>query len=256
MCSRGIVATVHKNDRPLSYGVRNGLYIGAPGKDVYYVLPSLNQEQLNLLAIKTLSLFPERPPSNHVSYAAFIRYVYGCFEKQGCLRSKKDKQRMIEENEDWTLATNFMNLAAKHAEEQSKIYFLVLHYEMLGHRLGDRAIIEKKVEILQAMEENYLKSQGLSKKIRSFKHMFTPYYWCAKYYAEMKIKDKALFYHKRNLKATEKYCPDSRDGYKEKTKDSILYLKNNLDLESWELMKKWLSKAKNVCLKKVSRRLI
>jgi len=255
MFSRGIISKVRDKEVPFSFGFRGGVYVGAPGKDVYFVLRTLDISRHDELAKSVANLFPRKAPSNHVGYAAFVRYVYGCFEKQGCLRSRKDKRRLINEKPDWTISTQFMERVANFAIKNDNKYALIIHYEMLAHRLGDLAVIKNDLIILPEMEKHYLISKDLALKINSYKHMFTSYYWCAKYFAELNQIETALKYFKRTLKAMEKYCPDARDGYKEKARDSISYFKNNTDAERWKSMTEWLKKCKNICLRKVVKKL-
>jgi len=97
MDERGIVGKVRKKPqfKPYKWGYRGGLYLGAPGKDIHYVLPDMSEEQMDIFVKKFATKYPKNPPGDHVKWAAVIRYIYGCFEKQGTLRSKDDKNRMI-----------------------------------------------------------------------------------------------------------------------------------------------------------------
>ncbi|KKM06301.1 hypothetical protein LCGC14_1745400, partial [marine sediment metagenome] len=81
--------------------------------------------------------------------------------------------------------------------------------------------------------------------------LFTPLYWGAHYYYEMGDKKKAAKYHWQSLKNMEKYCPDARDGYREKAKISLEHLRKCLNSEDWEDVRKWFKHCKNKCLKKV-----
>lgn len=249
MVDRGIVGKV-KNDTPFfSFGFRGGSYLGCPGKDIFFILPSLTGEQSSALAQRLANLFPKKPPDNHVKWAACMRYVYGCFEKQGCLRSKQDKQRMIKEDADWSMPLEFMEKVANEFRRSNNKYGLVLHYEMLAHRYGDRAIISK--DNTDKMLEFYLLSQSLAVKIKSWKHTFTPYYWAACYFYEIDDFDQSAKYHRLSLKNMEKYCPDAREGYREKAKKSFSHLKRCLPKNEYKKLAVKMRKCKNKCLKKV-----
>lgn len=249
MCKRGIVGK--KGREPFSFGFKGGNYLGAPGKDIFCSLSSLTLNELSELAVEFADVFPRTPPGNHAQWAAAIRYVYGCFEKQGILRSEEDKRRMIEEDPDWDVPFKFMEIVAERFRKTDHKYGLVLHHEMLAHRYGDKAVIKKDPSYLEPMIKNYIEAQYLASKVKSAKHMFTPFYWAARYYFEMGIKQEAARYHKLNLEYMETYCPDSREGYREKAITSIKQMKECLSDEQWIEFKAWLSRRKNKCLKKV-----
>ena len=249
MLNAGIMSVVNKTPR-FPFGFRGGNYLGCPGKDIYFILSDLSDEQFCCVAKKLASLYPQKPPNNHVKWAACIRYVYGCFEKQGCLRSKRDKERMVEENLDWTLPVQFMDEVSKYFKRFDNKYGLVLHYEMLAHRWGDRAIIEKNKFHLETMLGLYHKSQAMGRGIKSWKHTFTPFFWAAGYLASMKD-SKAVNYYKLNLKMMSKYCPDAREGYREKAKTSLQYIKAHSNTDEWNEFYVKHKKRKNKCLRKV-----
>ena len=252
MLERGVVGVVKDNARPVfDFGFRRGLYLGAPGKDIFFTLPYLNDEEKEETAKIFASLYPKKPPSNHVKWAACIRYVYGCFEKQGCLRSKTDKKRMIKENSDWSLSIDFMNRVAKFFESNDNKYGLVIHYEMLAHRYGDRAIIEKNADLLVTMMDFYQKSSRIAMDIKCWKQTFTPFYWAAGYYVSLGEKEKAVKCHLKCIHRMEKYCPDAREGYREKAKVALKYIRKHSEKEEWLKFRRKYKKYKNKCLRKV-----
>ncbi len=251
MSEHSIVKAHSSKFKEYPFGFRGGNYLGAPGKDIFFALPSLTDEQLIDLAHALADLFPSSPPNNHVRWAACIRYVYGCFEKQGCLRSKKDKKRMIGEDASWSLPMDFMNLVSKRFKRKKNLYGLVIHYEMKAHRIGDRAVIENDPEKLPGMIRYYSKSYKLAQKIHSWKHHFTPWYWGASYYATMGDKENAIKYHWLNLQNMERYCPDARPGYREKALASIAYLKKHSSSKEWKGYANWIKRCRNKCLKKI-----
>ena len=141
----------------------------------------------------------------------------------------------------------------KRFKEKRNIYGRVLHHEMIGHRYGDKAIIDNDPVQLDIMIRHYEKSQRLALKCKSLKHIFTPFYWAGHYYYEMKDKENCIKYHKLNLQFMEKYCPDARDGYREKARTSIVHLKEHMPQEEWSKIHKWIKKCKNRCIIKVKR---
>ncbi len=255
MLDRGIIGKLSKNSKikEFGFGFRGGKYLGAPGKDVYFILSLLDDDKSDYLAARIAEAYPKKAPNNHLKWAACIRYIYGCFEKQGCLRSKDDKKRMIEENPDWQVPITFMNKIAKQFKTSRNTYGLVLHYEMLAHRYGDYAIINNDNSHLNKMARYYEKSQKLSLKCKSWKHTWTPFYWAGHYFYEIGDSENAIKYHKLSLKFMEKYCPDSRPGYREKARASIKHLKKLMPEGDWKKTRKWLKKCKNKCLRKVKK---
>jgi len=255
MIDRGIMKKIGKKPKhkPFSFGFRGGLYLGAPGKDIFFVMPSLSEKQFVYIAHRLAKAFPRKPPGNHEHLAACIRYIYGCFEKQGCLRSKEDKTRMIDENPDWELHMKFMIEINSWFKQNRHTYGRVLHHEMLGHRYGDKAIIERNKSYLAKMINHYENAQRLALKCKSWKHTYTPFYWAAYYYYEMKEKEQCIKYHKLNLQFMEKHCPDARPGYRDKAKTSIVQLKKNMNKDEWKIMRKWIRKCKNKCLMRVKK---
>ncbi|KKL45891.1 hypothetical protein LCGC14_2351110, partial [marine sediment metagenome] len=176
MISRGVIKKISNKSKhkPFLFGFRGGQYLGAPGKDVFFVMSILTEDQFIDVAYKVADLYPKKPPNNHLHWAACIRYIYGCFEKQGVLRSRADKKRMIKENVDWDVPMRFMEQVSRRFKYNKNNYGLVLYYEMLGHRLGDRAVIKKDPQYLDSMMINYLKSRKIAKNIKCWKQLFTP----------------------------------------------------------------------------------
>ena len=174
--------------------VHGGIYIGSPGKDIYLMLPYLDKEQMKETALILGKKFLKKPPTNHVNIAACIRFIYGQFDKQGILKSKKDFERMKKENLDWELPRKFLNLLYKRLEKDNNYYGLSILCEMEGHRLGDEAIINKDKEKLKRMEETYNKSVEFAHKCKSWKQLFTPYYWSAMYLIKFRDREKSIRY--------------------------------------------------------------
>lgn len=251
MLDRGIIGVVKDPKPHFSFGFRGGSYLGAPGKDIFFALPNMTDAEKSIVAKKLASLYPKKPPSNHVKWAACIRYVYGCFEKQGCQRSGADKKRMEKENTDWSIPMKFMEEVAAEFKTSKNKYGLIIHYEMLAHRIGDRSVIEKDESKLPEMMKCYEKSQTMALRNKCWKHTFTPYYWAAGYLKLMNKKDDAVICYKKALKFMNKYCPDARPGYREKAKASLKYIKKHSSKSDWNSFYKWYKKSNNKCLKKV-----
>jgi hypothetical protein len=182
-----------------------GIYIGSPGRDIYYMLPYLSDEQMNEVVIKLSEKFPETPPKTYANVAACIRFIYGQFEKQGSLRSEKDFERMKKEKLDWELSRKFLKLLKGKFKKNNNFYGLSMLCEMEAHRLGDEAILNKDKDKLEEMERIYNKSVKYAQKCKSCKHMFSIYYWAAEYFKKFPEKKKAVEYYKLSIVNANKY---------------------------------------------------
>lgn len=250
--SWGICKKVPKEEGTMKNAFCGGKYLGAPGKDVYFALHKLDDDKLVELASKLSKIFSKDAPSNHVGPAACIRYIYGQFEKQGIMRSNTDFERMQKEDLDsqWQKPRHFISLLNKCFLEDDNFYGLCITHEMEGHRLGDESVINKDTDKLLEMEETYLLSVHYAYKCKSYKQMFTPFYWAAKYFMSYNNKAKALEFSKKCIEQAEKHCPDSRGSYVEKLLDCIKYVKKR-DPKIWpEWYKKYKNNAKNKCVQK------
>jgi hypothetical protein len=246
----GIKDTVNKTDKPIIGAFREGLYLGAPGKDIYLALPLLDETQLKLLAKELSDCYPMKSPKGHVGYAACIRYIYGCFDKQGCLLSQSKLKMMIAEKEDWSLPDIFTGMLNDFFIKKNCYYGQIIYNEMKGHRTGDIILIEKNYKLQNVMLNHYNTAQVLACKAKSWKHTFTPFYWAASYLEKYNI-DLAIEYHVKNIKMMEKFCPDARPGYREKAIHSLSFLRKKMLPKEWASMSKWLKKCKNKCIKKI-----
>jgi len=229
--------------------IYEGIYIGSPGRDIYYMLPYLSDEQLEEVAGIIVDRFLKDPPGNHVNVGMFFRQVYGQFEKQGVLKSDKDLEKMKKDKLDWDLSKKFVMLLRNKFEENNNFYGLSILHEMEAHRMGDKAILDKNIYMLNNMEESYLKSVKYAKKCNSYKQMFTPYYWCFEYFKKYKDKKKALLYAYLTIKYAHKYCPDARPGYISKLCSCIKYIRNK-DKSNWDYFYNLYKNSENKCVRK------
>ena len=101
------------------------------------------------------------------------------------------------------------------------------------------------------MEGYYLKSVEAAYKCNSLKQMFTPYFWCFKYYARLGDHDKALHYVLKTLEQMEKHCPSSKQGYLVKAMDCAKYMKKNHSKKWKEILLHYRKKGKNSCIRKM-----
>ncbi len=251
LCSKKIMAKVPKVPGNINEAFNGGDYLGRPGKDIYFALPGLNEEQFDKI-VEQLSLqFPHIPPNNHVGYAGCVRYIYGQFEKQGILRSEEDLKRMQGEDINWNLPRKFMHTLRDKFLEQKNRYGLCIYYEMEAHRLGDESFLNNDEEKREDMEWNYMQSVKYAHKCGSLKQMFTPQFWCFKYYARLGDHNKALYYVLKTLEQMEKYCPSPKQGYLVKAMDCAKYMKKSHP-ERWkETLLHYRKTGKNNCIRKM-----
>ena len=227
-----------KNIEGASYG---GIYVGSPGRDIYYMLPFLREEEMKEVAILLCSKFPKYPPNSYVNVAACIRFIYGQFEKQGVLKSEEELKKMKESKIDWSLPRKFLKLLYNEMKENDNFYGLVMLCEMEGHRLGDEAVINKDKIKLDEMEKKYNESVKYAYKCGSYKHMFSIYYWMGKYFKEFGETDKAVKYFKLSIikasKYYRKYFIKGDQYYSKRLSNSFDYIKK-YDIDNWENFKK------------------
>jgi len=240
----------HLKSKKIEEAMHGGVYTGSPGKDIYLMLPYLSDDQVDEISTRMCNLFPKRPPTNHVNVAACIRFIYGQFAKQGILRSDDDFERMKKEELNWVLSRKFIKILYSKLKQDKNYYGLSILCEMEGHRLGDEAVIQNNIEILKLMEETYIRSVEYAYKCKSYKQMFTPYYWAARYFMKIKDVKNAIKYSKLTIKNADKYCPDSRGSYVDKLYCCVSYLKKKDKLNWKKFYNKYKNNAKNRSVKK------
>ena len=252
LCDGKIQIKPAKQPGPVKGAFNGGKYLGSPGKDIYFSLSNLTPQQFNQLIEQHSTQYPTNPPSNHVGNAACIRYIYGQFEKQGVLRSKSDRKRMEQEEIDWSLARKFIFALKNKFEEKNHFYGLTLIHEMEAHRLGDEAYLKKDKEKLDEMEQTYLEAVYCAHKCGSGKHMFTPYYWAAKYFILLEDRERALYYSKKTIIEAEQHCPDARGSYIDKLLDCAKYIRSD-NKGKW---KKWREKISSNAKNRVTKKML
>lgn len=239
-----------------------GHYRGSPGRDIGYCLPHLSKSQMMELARLFAKKFGKKPPSNHLAHAACIRFVYGQWDKQGSLFNdtywyhslddvenlglKKDAYfyEMAKDPPNWTLPRSFMKMVMDNFREFGNNYGLAVSLEMEAHRLGDDALLTKSADKIEEMDKAYCDSVFFATKCRSYKHMFSPYYWDARYLMKLGQKQLAI---KRSINTINQgifHCPDRRKSYIEKFYHCAKYIKMNRKSGS-SLLKK-IMKTKNI----------
>jgi len=248
-----MLSLVNKGIGPTKYkgAFNDAKYLGNPGKDLYFWIESnSSSDEMKSIAIALAKQFPSKPPHNPIEYGACLRYIYGMFEKQGVLRSYKDKQRMINEQQSWDASEFFIDLLYRRFAKSKNNFGLAILSEQMAHRLGDKCIMKNDVTFLEPMEKLYCDAYYYAKKCNSKKHLMTTFYWAGKYFEEASQKDKAIEYYRKAIKAANAHCPDARKSLCEKIMDEFKYLKKN-DPGFGELLKYWKRKAKHKAVKSV-----
>ena len=244
-----------KKCEPIKGAAYNGIYTGSPGRDIYYMLSYLNDNQIKEIANELEKQFPIIPPGNHVNVGACIRFIYGQFGKQGVLRSEKDYERMKKENLNWDKSIYFLKILYDKMEENKNFYGMSILCEMNAHRFGDQAVLNRDKYKLIDMEILYKRSVEYAHKCKSYKQLFTPYYWAYKYFSKFKNKKKAIFYVYLTITSAEKYCPDARPGYVDKLTDCMKYIEKYDNVKWNKFYKDYRKNAKNKYIKKVLKKI-
>lgn len=222
------------------------------------MLPYLSDEQMKEVASLLSSYFPHNPPITNVQYSACIRFIYGEWDKQGVLKSKKKLGSIKKIQSDYFFSRKFLKFLYDEFEKSNCYYGLVILCEMDAHRLGDEAVISKDVYKLNEMEKKYLKGIEFAKYCNSFKHMFSLYYWCARYFKECRYKEKSIEYFKlaiiESAKYYHKYFPNGDDYYSYRLSQGLEYIikkdKKGLDFYNSYKNKISTSKYRTVFIKK------
>jgi hypothetical protein len=220
-----------------------GIYIGSPGRDIYYMLPYLSKDQMIEVASLLAMKFPNNPPKrNHVNISACMRFIYGQFDKQGILRSEKDFERMKQEDLEWDLSITFLDILIKEFKNNKNYYGLTMTYEQMAHRLGDKAVLNDDKKRMIHMEKTYGKSLKYAYKCNSYKHLFSLYYYMGKYFLKFGDKENSLKYFRLTIdnvdKYYNKYYPKGDRYWSPRLKTIISYIEKKSDKKSWKELKR------------------
>ena len=138
---------------------------------------------------------------------------------------------MKKENINWDMPRKFLKFLYKELEEDNNFYGLDMLCEMEGHRLGDEAVLYKDKDKLKEMQKTYNKAIGFARKCKSYKHMFSVYYWAGRYFAKFGETKKAIKHYKMSIfnacKYYHKYFPVGESYYSKRLLQSLFYIKKN-----------------------------
>lgn len=240
--------------KPIEGAAHGGRYIGSPGKDIFLMLPYLSDEQMIKVAVKLRKKFPREPLKSYVNISAFVRFIYGQFDKQGILRSDADFERMKKENIDWSLPRKFLKIFYDELEKNRNYFGLSMLCELEGHRLGDEAVINQDAYKLLEMEKSYLKTIKYAQKCKSYKHLFSIYYWASQYFMKFGDVSKTVKFSKLAVENAgqyyHKYFPQGERYYSKRLSQSLQYIVEQQPKYKSEFRKKHLINIRNDTLRK------
>ena len=137
---------------------------------------------------------------------------------------------------DWSFPEKFINILEKELYKLKKDYGLALLNEMIAHREGDKVVVFNDNSQIKKMEKRYNRAIKYSFICYSYKQMFTPYFWCAKYFNKFGDAKKSLHYSLLCIENMKKYCPDGRRGYIGKALWCFLLIKSLSSKSRWEVI--------------------
>lgn len=200
----------------VSKGIQNkpkrgeSAYLGGPGKEVFQAIQLSDDAQLSGLGVCIGRVLPKEPPSPSVHLSAFFRYVYGCFDKQGVLRSVQQAERIILEKRDWSRSDLLVDHVINYCKSVGNTYGEVVCCEMKAHRLGDLAIIHNDLAILEKMLFMYNHVARLAVSVKAKKNCFSSYYWALRYVVAMKRPgSEIIVWAEKFFDMVEQYCNKS-----------------------------------------------
>jgi len=247
ICSRGIVQKKHSLS-PVKTAIDNGTYFGCPGKEIYYAISWMDESQIKKLASIVCLSFPKESPGRSIHLSVFLRYIYGCFDKQGCLHGPKQAQKMKSEKRDWSKSDKFVDYMITCFKNRGNLYGEMMCYEMKAHRLGDMIIIHNDLKYLDSMINFYKMSAILAEKVNAKKNTFSAYYWAMRYLYELKRpKSEILHYAKLFFDKVEKYCNTSTAKGKVTSAFNIVH--RICSKRDWRVFRKHFATYKNPVIK-------
>lgn len=212
--------------------------LGDPGKEVNYWIHRITDETtlrwLAKLCAATLPRTPMRRASDHTS---FLRFIYGCSEKNGTLYSKEQRKRWIAEGKRWDTEFEFFWCLIDCLEAESNEYGLCLCIEMTAHRLADTAIITQCRDYLEESIKLYQRSYEISRKLDINKNACSSYYWALRYlFLFDKTDSRCIDFGKQFFLSVAEYCDTKFIKKKIIFADEIM--QQLVDKKSWNEFKK------------------
>jgi len=212
--------------------IDNGTYFGCPGKEIYYGLPRLSDDDMSKLACVISNSFPLSWPGRAVHLSVFLRYVYGCFDKKGCLHNPAQSQKMKAEKRDWSKSDKFVDCMIACFKLKHNLYGEMMCYEMKAHRLGDMIIIHDDLSYLPKMLDMYNRAGTIAMQIDAKKNACSAYFWAFQYLIELRRpKEDWLPYALLFCDNVEKYSRSSTIS--SKVHSLLIRAHRNLSSDDW-----------------------
>lgn len=232
LLDRGIVTKKHSLES-IPEAIHDGIYMGCPGKEIFHGLGFLSEEEINILVQKVCEKFPFIPPGRSVHLSVFLRYIYGCFDKQGILYNNDQKQEIIAASRDWSKSHNFAEKMCEQFDKLGNSYGHMMTLEMMAHRIGDAVEITGDQSLIDKMVKIYEKAGQMAVKIGDNKNTFSSYYWCFKYLVHFKQpKDRCIRYAVMFFDNVEQFCKSST--VKGKLASSLNLIRSILTKREWK----------------------
>jgi tetratricopeptide (TPR) repeat protein len=212
---------------PIEGAYKGGIYLGSPGADIFYSLPYLTECQIDELAIEFSKKMPFELPSAHDNVSACIRLTYGRLVKNGILLSKLAIDDVKKEIGQWDCPRKFLKKVYDNLKKSNNNYGLTILCLIEAHRLGDEAVIYHDSELLSLMMSKYEEGVGYAKKCNSKVHLFSSYYWGARYYVRYGDVENAVVFFKKSIDSAHNFSPGYRPGFFYKMKTAFKYVRDN-----------------------------
>lgn len=254
ICERGVIS--RKCSLPaLSFAFESGLYLGCPGKDVYYFIEEHaaelepGTELRNKLVYLISKIIPAKPPSRTVQFTSCFRYMYGCFCKQGIF-NRDNRNLLSAKGVYWKLHSSILDEVYTVFKDNNNYYGQVLFLEMSAHRLGDAACTTKDEPIFLECLSRYEEAHKLSCKHKFKKNAFSTLFWAMQYCHKYRMIDKCINYGFRFFGAVNDYCKNTTVG--SKINDSLMLLRKYMPPKEYRMfLKQKYRKLKNPVFKKI-----
>jgi len=221
------------------------------GLSIYYAVQDMNINEMREVSccLADLYLTPDNVGRfrkiRHERYALVIRTIFGDLSRNGMILSDTHPSREndIKRNESWVNHNwekpfEFCDILQQEFESRDNLYGVLLLCEMLAHRYGDLSVVG--VDHVVKMEQLYMKSYDLSKKIQCQKQMFSPWYWGAFYFMRLDHKEKSICWFKKYHNLANQYMTDTQPSYRSMFHNSLLSTKKLLPRKEWKEYKHWL----------------
>lgn len=157
-------------------------YTGSPGREVYAFLESdPPADKLSTVASVVAAAIPSKPLSRAVHLSLFLRYLYGCMEKQGTVRNSEQRKQWTTERKSWERSDQFMSQVCGLLKKAGNRYGLCLCHEMMAHRRADTAAMTGNMSYLDEAISLYDKAASEAEDVGAVKNTYSTRFWAFRY---------------------------------------------------------------------------